>query len=65
MKKNLGSLEQLFTFTGIILACTTAMLMQSPKLFLLCFVGGVGYHVVRGKKKGWKLPNGVKNSHSW
>lgn len=65
MKKNLGSLEQLFVFTGTILASTVAILINSPLLFTLCFLGGIGYHVVRGKSKGWKLPNGVKNLHSW
>lgn len=65
MKKNLGNLEQLFTFILIIVACSTAMIMQSPKLFIFCFLGGIGYHVLRGRKKGWKLPNGIKNSHSW
>ncbi len=65
MKKNLGNLEQFMTFLGIILICSAAMIMRSPKLFIPVFLGGIGYHVVRGKKKGWKLPNGVKNSHSW
>ena len=58
-------MEQLFTFIGIVLACTIAMLIESPALFGVAFAGGVLYHVLRGKLKGWSLPKDVKDTHSW
>jgi hypothetical protein len=35
------------------------------QLFLVSFIGGVAYHVIRGRKKGWSLPNDIKKRHSW
>jgi len=58
-------MEQLFTFAGIILMLIVALLINSALLFLVSFVGGVAYHVIRGRKKGWTLPKEVKNRHSW
>jgi hypothetical protein len=58
-------MEQLFTFTGIILMLIVALLVNSALLFLVSFVGGVAYHVIRGRKKGWSLPKEVKDRHSW
>jgi len=58
-------MEQLFTFAGIILMLIVALLLNSALLFLVSFVGGVAYHVIRGRKKGWTLPKEVKNRHSW
>ena len=58
-------MEQLFTFVGVILACTFAVIIQSPLLFGVAFAGGVLYHVIRGKVKGWSLPKDVKDRHSW
>ena len=58
-------MEQLFTFIGIIFACVLAVIMESPVLFGVSFAGGVLYHVLRGKIKGWSLPKDVKDRHSW
>jgi hypothetical protein len=58
-------MEQLFTFAGIILMLIVALLINSALLFLVSFVGGVAYHVIRGRKKGWTLPKEVKDRHSW
>lgn len=58
-------MEQLLTFVGIIFACTLAVIMESPFLFGVSFAGGVLYHVLRGKIKGWSLPKDVKDRHSW
>lgn len=58
-------MEQLFTFAGIIFTCTLAILVESPILFGVSFAGGVLYHILRGKIKGWSLPKDVKDRHSW
>jgi hypothetical protein len=58
-------MEQLLTFTGIIVMLILALLINSALVFLATFVGGVAYHVIRGRKKGWSLPKEVKKSHSW
>jgi hypothetical protein len=58
-------MEQLFTFAGIIFACAFAIIIGSPILFGISFIGGVVYHVIRGRKKGWSLPKDVKDRHSW
>lgn len=58
-------MEQLFTFAGIILMLIVTLLINSALLFLVSFVGGVAYHVIRGRKKGWTLPKEVKDRHSW
>jgi hypothetical protein len=58
-------MEQLITFIIIVLISVTTLMLNSPLLFLLSFIGGVSYHVIRGRKKGWSLPKEVKNTHSW
>jgi hypothetical protein len=58
-------MEQLFTFTSIILTCSFAIIIGSPILFGLSFIGGLTYHIIRGRKKGWSLPKDVKDTHSW
>jgi hypothetical protein len=58
-------MEQLLTFIGIISMLILAVLINSAILFLVSFVGGVAYHVIRGKIKGWSLPNDIKKRHSW
>lgn len=58
-------MEQLLTFIGIIAMLVIALLINSALVFLFTFVGGVAYHVIRGRKKGWSLPKEVKNRHSW
>ena len=58
-------MEQLLTFVGIIGMLIIALLLNSALLFLVSFVGGIAYHVTRGRKKGWSLPKEVKNRHSW
>jgi hypothetical protein len=58
-------MEQLLTFIGIISMLILAVLINSAILFLVSFIGGVAYHVIRGRKKGWSLPNDIKKRHSW
>lgn len=58
-------MEQLFTFITIIAMLVLAILINSGLIFLVSFVGGIAYHVIRGRKKGWSLPKEVKNRHSW
>ena len=57
-------MEQILSFLLTIILCTVALVvLQSPLLFLISFISGVGYQVIRGRKKGWKLPKDVKNTH--
>ena len=58
-------MEQLFTFITILAMLILAVVINSALIFLVSFVGGIAYHVIRGKQKGWSLPKEVKNSHSW
>lgn len=58
-------MEQLLTFIGIIAMLVLALMINSALIFLFTFVGGISYHVVRGRKKGWSLPKEVKDRHSW
>lgn len=58
-------MEQLFTFTGIILVCVFAILIEAPIFFGISFIGGIAYHVMRGKIKKWSLPKDTKDTHSW
>lgn len=58
-------MEQLLTFIGIISMLIVAILINSALLFMISFIGGVVYHVTRGRKKGWSLPKEVKKRHSW
>jgi hypothetical protein len=63
--KNIKIMEQLFTFLIIIFFCSLTMVIGSPIMFGLFFIGGLIYHIVRGKIKGWSLPNDIKKRHSW
>ena len=57
-------MEQILSFLLTIILCTVALVvLQNPLLFLISFISGVGYQVIRGRKKGWKLPKDVKNTH--
>ena len=57
-------MEQILSFLLTVILCTVALVvLQSPLLFLISFISGVGYQVIRGRKKGWKLPKDVKNTH--
>lgn len=58
-------MEQLLTFVSMITVLVVTLLLDSPLLFLISFIGGIAYHVIRGKKKGWSLPKDTKNTHSW
>lgn len=63
IKKNM---EQLITFiTVVTLTSVSVIVFANPMLFLISFVGGLGYMVLRGKQKGWSLPNEIKKRHSW
>ena len=57
-------MEQIFSFLITIILCSVSILViQSPLLFLITFILGVGYQVIRGRKKGWKLPKDIKDTH--
>ncbi len=59
-------MEQGLSFIAVVVLCTVAMFVfNSPILFLVTFVGGCTYLVLRGRKKGWKLPKNIKDTHSW
>jgi hypothetical protein len=58
-------MEQLFTFLVIIFFCSLAIITGSPIMFGISFIGGIFYHIIRGKIKGWSLPKEVKKMHSW
>lgn len=59
-------MEQGLSFIAVIVLCTVAMFVfNSPILFLAAFIGGCAYLVLRGRKKGWKLPKNIKDTHSW
>jgi hypothetical protein len=57
--------EQLLSFLTTITLCGISLSMNSPVLFLISFIGGLSYHVIRGKKLGWTLPKEIKRRHSW
>lgn len=58
-------MEQIITFLVIIFFCSLTMVIGSPIMFAISFIGGIMYHTIRGKIKGWSLPKEVKNTHSW
>lgn len=58
-------MEQLLSFLALIILLVIAVTFKLPLLFIVSFVGGVTYHVIRGKVKGWKLPKQIKDTHSW
>ena len=63
--KDIKNMEQLFTFLIIIFFCSLTIAMEYPIMFGLSFIGGLIYHIIRGKIKGWSLPNDIKKRHSW
>ena len=68
LKKKLLSgkykMEQGLSFIAVIVLCTIAMFVfNSPLMFLTSFVGGSTYLVIRGRKKGWRLPKNIKDTH--
>ena len=58
-------MEKLLAFVSTIVACTLSVVFGYPALFLISFIGGILYSVIRGKQKGWSLPKDVKDTHSW
>ena len=59
-------MEQGLSFIAVVTLCSLAMfVLNSPIVFLITFVLGSGYLVVRGKQKGWKLPKNIKDTHQW
>ena len=64
-KKHLsGNMEQGLSFIAVIVLCTIAMFVfNSPLMFLISFIGGSTYLVIRGRKKGWRLPKNIKDTH--
>ena len=64
-KKHLsGNMEQGLSFIAVIVLCTIAMFVfNSPLMFLTSFIGGSTYLGIRGRKKGWRLPKNIKDTH--
>jgi hypothetical protein len=57
-------MEQGLSFIAVIVLCTIAMFVfNSPLMFLASFIGGSTYLVIRGRKKGWRLPKNIKDTH--
>lgn len=57
MKKFILSHEHLIFAILIVSITSTLILTGHPILFLIFFTLGIIYRVIRGKKKGWTLPN--------
>ena len=64
-KKHLsGNMEQGLSFIVVVALCNIAMFVfNSPIMFLTFFMAGGCYLVIRGRKKGWKLPKNIKETH--
>jgi len=58
-------MEQAISFLLVVAIASTLLLLDLPLLFLISFIGGSAYLIIRGKKKNWKLPKDIKNTHSW
>jgi hypothetical protein len=57
-------MEQGLSFIAVIVLCTISMFVfNSPLMFLTSFFGGSTYLVIRGRKKGWRLPKNIKDTH--
>ena len=57
-------MEQGLSFIAVIILCMVAMFVfNSPLMFLALFIGGSTYLVIRGRKKGWRLPKNIKDTH--
>jgi hypothetical protein len=59
-------MEQGLSFIVVVTLCNLAIfVLNSPIIFLITFLLGSSYLVVRGKQKGWKLPKNIKDTHQW
>lgn len=57
-------MEQGLSFIAIIAICAMAMFVfNSSTMFLVSFILGCSYLVIRGRKMGWKLPKNIKDTH--
>jgi hypothetical protein len=57
-------MEQGLSFIAVVAVCSIAMFVfNSPTMFLTSFIIGCSYLVLRGRKKGWRLPKDIKNTH--
>jgi hypothetical protein len=57
-------MEQGLSFIAVVVMCTMAIIVfNSPIMFLTFFGAGCTYLVLRGRKKGWKLPKDIKDTH--
>ena len=56
-------MEELISFLSTVTICSIAITNDMPGLFLATFVIGLTYHIIRGRKKGWKLPKDIKDTH--
>jgi hypothetical protein len=48
-----------------ILISGISLMTNNPILFFISFIGGLTYHVIRGKQLGWSLPKQIRKTHSW
>jgi hypothetical protein len=65
MKNIILKNEQLLSFLLTILISGISLMTNNPILFVISFIGGLTYHVIRGKQLGWSLPKQIRKTHSW
>ena len=58
-------MEQAISFIAVVVIASILLIAKLPHLFLVFFVVGCTYLVIRGKKKNWTLPKDIKDTHSW
>jgi hypothetical protein len=57
-------MEQGLSFIAVVALCMVVLFVfNSPLLFLITFLLGSSYLVLRGRKKGWRLPKNIKETH--
>ena len=57
-------MEQGLSFIAVVALCMVVLFVfNSPSLFLITFLLGSSYLVLRGRKKGWRLPKNIKETH--
>ena len=57
-------MEQGLSFITVVALCAVVLFVfNSPLLFLITFLLGSSYLVLRGRKKGWRLPKNIKETH--
>ena len=57
-------MEQGLSFIAVVALCVVVLFVfNSPSLFLITFLLGSSYLVLRGRKKGWRLPKNIKETH--